>query len=95
MYMLGAHLISTFSGRRYVDFVRERVFSPLNMSSSTFDPTEAAEDGKETQCWDNNRRIPMWLPEADGADLLAGPGGVITNAVDMVKYFPAGCFRIN
>ncbi|TCD62785.1 hypothetical protein EIP91_006403 [Steccherinum ochraceum] len=86
MYISASHLISVYSGMRYVDFVKERIFTPLGMSSTTFSPTEAAQDDGLTQAWAyNKRRIPTWF--TDGTmDLNAGPGGIISNAVDMTKW---------
>jgi CubicO group peptidase (beta-lactamase class C family) len=85
MYILGAHLISTYSGKRYTEFVKERIWDPLNMSYTTFSPTEACKDGLLTQSWTaNGRRIPAWFPD-DMVELIAGAGGIISNVVDMVQ----------
>lgn len=86
MYISSAHLISVYSGMRYVDFVKERIFTPLGMSSTTFSPTEAARDGDGlTQVWSyNKRRIPIWFTDST-IDLISGAGGIISNAVDMVR----------
>lgn len=85
MYILGSHIISTYSGRPYTQFARERIWEPLNMNSTTFSPVQAAKSGKRTQTWTaDGRRIPFWFSDDDMVDLNAGPGGVISNVVDMV-----------
>ena len=84
MYMLGSYLVTKYSGMTYMEFVKQRVWQPLNMSSSTFSPTEANADGKLTQVWSEDRRIPIWMTDELIA-LNAGPGGIISNAVDMVS----------
>ncbi|KAH8102687.1 beta-lactamase/transpeptidase-like protein [Cristinia sonorae] len=86
MYMVASHLISVYSGMPYVDFVKERIFTPLNMTSTTYSPTEAAHDNDLTQSWTpTGRRLPTWFTDST-RDLFAGPGGVISNAVDMTKW---------
>ena len=84
MYMLGSHLVTRYSGTPYTEYVRERIFSPLNMTSTTYRPSEAAESGKATENWTGmGRRIPWWFTD-DQVELIAGPGGVISNVPDMV-----------
>ncbi|KAH8096874.1 beta-lactamase/transpeptidase-like protein [Cristinia sonorae] len=89
MYISAAHLISVYSGIPYTDFVNKGIFIPLNMSSTTYSPAEAARDNDLTQSWTpTGRRIPTWFSDAT-RDLNAGPGGVISNAVDMTKWLNA------
>ncbi|KIJ64017.1 hypothetical protein HYDPIDRAFT_91246 [Hydnomerulius pinastri MD-312] len=86
MFMVGAHIIATYSDQPYTSFVEERIFSPLGMTSSTFSPNKAEASGKFTQGWTKDgRRLPEWFTE-DMALLKAGPGGVISSAVDMSKW---------
>ncbi|KAI0655708.1 beta-lactamase/transpeptidase-like protein [Cubamyces menziesii] len=86
MYMLGAHIIETYSGLPYQDFVAERVFKPLNMSTSTLWPSEATSSGLFTDTWTKDgRRIPFWFTD-EISQVNAGPGGVISSAEDMVKW---------
>ena len=93
MYMLGAHLVSTYSGILYTDYVQERILSPLNMSSTTFSPDEAFETGRRSQSWTGpGRLIPFWMTD-DMTDLAAGMGGLVSNVEDLVcilQFFVAG-----
>ena len=84
MYMVGAHLISTYANKPYAEFVAERLFEPMNMTTTTFWPSQARESGLLTQTWTSfGRRVPSGFPE-DVVELLAGPGGIISSAVDLV-----------
>ena len=70
-----------------MSFVEERVFAPLGMTSSTFSPAKAEASRKFTQGWTKQgRRVPECFDE-QMALLGAGPGGVISNAVDMVGLY--------
>lgn len=85
--MLGAHLISTYSGMPYPDYIQERIFDRLNMTSTTFSPTEALKSGKRSQTWTaSGRLIPFWFSE-NALDLNAGPGGIISNVEDLVGIY--------
>jgi CubicO group peptidase (beta-lactamase class C family) len=58
---------------------------PLNMTSSTMHPDRANATGTMSQNWSPlGRRIPFFLPESK-ADLIAGAGGVMSTAEDMVR----------
>lgn len=96
MYMVAVHVVTTYSGQSYTSFVEERIFAPLGMTSSTFSLAKAEASGKLTQGWtEEGRRVP-WRFDAETATLIAGPGGVISNAVDMVGlYTPFSAFRLH
>lgn len=84
MYMTAAHMLDTYTGS-YPKYAAERIFSALGMNSTTFSPNEAAATGRLTQSWAaHGHRIPYWLPE-EVISLNAGPGGIITNVVDLVS----------
>lgn len=86
MFMVAAHIIETYSGQTYTSFVEDRIFTPLEMFSSTYSPARAGKTGKFTQGWTGSGRLlPEWFTE-EMAMLKAGPGGVISNAVDMSKW---------
>lgn len=99
MYMLGSYIVTKYSGASYADFVTERIFRPLNMSSSSFwteTPVDAwrgltaqseahLETTEMTGYWKNGRLVPPILDNSL-VSLNAGPGGVVSNAVDMGKW---------
>jgi CubicO group peptidase (beta-lactamase class C family) len=84
--MVGAYVVSTLSGMRFADFVSNRIFKPLDMSSSTYSIDAAVQTGRFTSTWTSfGRLIPTWLQEED-VDLLAGPAGVITSVEDLARH---------
>lgn len=85
MYMVGAYIVSTLTGIRFVDFVESRIFKPLGMGSSTYSINEALRTGRFTDSWSFGRLIPPW-DEEEFVDLVAGPGGVISSAEDLVRH---------
>jgi CubicO group peptidase (beta-lactamase class C family) len=86
MYMVGANIVSTLSGKRYADFVEERIFKPLGMSSSTYSIDAAVGTGRFTDTWTSfGRLIPPWMKEGT-VDLMAGPAGVISSVEELVCY---------
>ncbi|KAM5537317.1 hypothetical protein V8D89_009047 [Ganoderma adspersum] len=85
-YILGAYLIEHYANTTYAEFVSERIFTPLGMSSSTLIPSVAAASGKLSQAWHKTgRRIPFWFDD-HVASFIGGAGGVISNPEDMVKW---------
>ncbi|EIW78707.1 beta-lactamase transpeptidase-like protein [Coniophora puteana RWD-64-598 SS2] len=87
MFMLASYLVSKYSDMLYNTFVEERIFAPLNMTSSMYAPSKAQASGLLTQSWTKEgRRIPEWFGDDSVIDLNAGPGGLITNAIDMSKW---------
>lgn len=86
MYMLASRIITHYTGS-YTSFVKDRIFIPLNMSSTTYLPSEAVASGEMTQSWTKQgRRISQWFTD-ETTELHAGPGGVISSAEDMVCIF--------
>jgi CubicO group peptidase (beta-lactamase class C family) len=86
MYMVGAYIVSTLSGIRFVDFVDYRIFKPLGMNSSTYSIDAAIRSGRFTNTWTSfGRLIPPWIEE-EFVDLVAGPGGVISNVEELVRH---------
>lgn len=85
MYMLGAHLVATYSGKPYRSFVKERIFDPLNMSSTAFLQSDIRTNGGVmTHLWMYGRRIsPMIRGEV--IEMEEGKGSIISNAIDIVS----------
>ncbi|ETW87695.1 hypothetical protein HETIRDRAFT_167272 [Heterobasidion irregulare TC 32-1] len=58
MYMVRAYRISTYTGS-FSKFVEDRIFKPLNMTSTTYSTAAANSTGRLTQTWtDSGRGIP-------------------------------------
>ncbi|KAJ7258110.1 beta-lactamase/transpeptidase-like protein [Mycena haematopus] len=86
MFITGSYVVSKFSGMAYRDFVESRILLPLNMSSSTMHPDRVSETDKFSQTWTpSGRRIPFFMTEQK-ANLIAGAGGVISTAEDLLLW---------
>jgi CubicO group peptidase (beta-lactamase class C family) len=85
-YMVAQHLVELFTGMTLEDFVGERIFRPLNMTSSTFSLEYAAATGNLSESHSPfGRRIPHWLDRED-MPVIAGVGGILSSAVDLLKW---------
>ena len=87
MYMTGSHIIATYAGKPFTDFVHERIFTPLNMTSAFYLPSRVPPQLDISQSFSGSRRTDIWLRDDHLAELIAGAGGIRTNAVDMVRRF--------
>ena len=82
--MATSQVITRYSGKSFPDFVQERIFNNLSMSSTTYTPMEAEESGLMSHSWTRDgRRIPFYNSKNTHYSQF-GADGVITNAVDMV-----------
>jgi CubicO group peptidase (beta-lactamase class C family) len=85
-YIVAQHLVERFSGMDLGDFVASRIFAPLNMTSSTYSFDYAAATGHLSESYEpSGRRIPYWFDRED-ASVSAGPAGVMSSAVDLLKW---------
>jgi CubicO group peptidase (beta-lactamase class C family) len=83
---VGQHLVEHFTGMALEDFVAKRIFTPLNMTSSTFSQEYAASTGNLSESYTaHGRRIPHWFDRED-MPVVAGAGGVLSSAVDLLKW---------
>jgi len=86
MYMVGAHVITTLSGVPFAEFVKDRILKPLRMTRSTYSINEAVQSGEASETWTSfGRRIPSWI-EGLETELLAGPGGLISNVKELASW---------
>jgi len=88
MFTVGAYVVSTLAGMRYVDFVSCRIFKPLGMHSSTYSTDAAIRTGRFTSTWTYfGRLIPHWIEE-EFVDLMAasGPAGVSSSVEDLARH---------
>ncbi|KAL4254577.1 class-A beta-lactamase family protein [Abortiporus biennis] len=91
MYTLASYIISVYSGRPFVDFVKERIFEPLGMISTTYvdNDVELSENISQAFTTYNNstiRRVPILVNKGAFVDITAGPGGIVSNTDDMHKW---------
>ena len=86
MFILAAHILELYSGKTVAEFVEDRIFVPLNMTSSTYSPTKAESTGHLSQTWSlDGRRIPYWFADESSVNMISGAGGIISDVSDMVS----------
>ena len=85
MIALAGYLVDVLSGKSYEEFVRERIFTPLGMTSSDFEVDSLAmhEDASKGYVYDNDTFIePPYLH----LGAFTSAGGIVSSAADMAKY---------
>ncbi|KAJ7851830.1 beta-lactamase/transpeptidase-like protein [Mycena olivaceomarginata] len=86
MFVTGSYVVAKLSGMAYRDFVEKHIMLPLNMSSSTMHPDRVSKSDRFSQTWTpSGRRIPFFATEQT-VDLIAGAGGVISTAEDLLLW---------
>ncbi|MGD8814665.1 MAG: serine hydrolase domain-containing protein, partial [Anaerolineales bacterium] len=79
-YDLAGHILQIRSGMPFAQYVKERVFIPVGMTSSSFDPEEIERCVNRAIGHKSSGRIePLRFPEIPAAGLYA-------NLLDMAKY---------
>ncbi|KAH9925641.1 beta-lactamase/transpeptidase-like protein [Epithele typhae] len=86
MFMLVQHVHEIYAGKPLPEFVEERIFSPLNMTTATYSGREAEDSGHLSQGFAAGRRIPYWFGDDLPSRMIAGAGGVIATPLDMTKW---------
>lgn len=85
MYTIASYIISHYTNLTFPEFVQSRIFDKLGMGQTTYSRENAEASGHFSQFWmANGRRIPF--RSADEV-VSAGPGGIISSAVDLVRAF--------
>lgn len=93
MYCAAAHVVDRLAGQRWEDFVRERIFGPLGMDASNFDP-EPPRSGLDNALGyrverDDEGRATGLRPMPFGAHTELSPGAagaLFSNLDDMVRW---------
>jgi CubicO group peptidase (beta-lactamase class C family) len=83
--MLAQHLVERYSGQNLSSFATERIFGPLNMSSTTYSTDEASATGRLTQSFSSTRRIPTWFRTTD-MPLIGGAGSMLSTVDDLAIW---------
>ncbi|CAG8910135.1 unnamed protein product [Penicillium egyptiacum] len=91
MFTVASHLVEEISKQSFSEFLDERIFAPLNMKSTTLQPSSAHAKGWRSRMakgyiWENNAWRgfdPQYCPEGQGA------GSIISSANDFIKWVKA------
>ncbi|KAL4218011.1 hypothetical protein ACF0H5_022749 [Mactra antiquata] len=90
MYGLITRLSEILSGKTWEELVTEKLFSPLNMTSSTFMTSADSKDldlaAGYTEAKDDARLVPVPFEFNRRWGDLCGSGCILSNAVDMSKW---------
>ena len=88
MYYLTAHVVERVTGQRWEDFVRERIFEPLGMTASNFEP-EPPRAGQENALGyrvdrdeDGEAKGLIALPFGAHTELSPGAAGALFSTLD-------------
>lgn len=86
-YGIAGVIVRRVTGQSYFDFVRDRIFTPLGMSSARRIAPRLPEQGS-TVGYDltGGKRVPAVLNDAESVFLGMGAGGIELNAMDMAKW---------
>jgi CubicO group peptidase (beta-lactamase class C family) len=85
MYIAATAVVQKYAGMPYPEFVTQRIFKPLNMTTTTYFSAHVRKLGLLSQSFgEGSRRIPYWFDGRE--DLIAGAGGVLSSAEDMVCH---------
>ena len=86
-YFIIGFVILKVSGKHYFDFLQERVFTPLGMSSARLIAPNLSPSGYATgYSIENNRRVAVRLTDAQLLGLSLAAGGIQLSAMDMAKW---------
>jgi D-alanyl-D-alanine carboxypeptidase len=80
-------IIGKVSGQHYFDFLRERIFNPLGMSSARRIAHNLPEaDFARGYELNGGKRVPVLANQAQSVFLGMAPGGIQLSAMDMAKW---------
>ncbi|KAM0751935.1 beta-lactamase/transpeptidase-like protein [Meredithblackwellia eburnea MCA 4105] len=90
MFITAAYLVSHLSNQSFTSYVTERIFTPLNMTSTSFRPSTSNPNLSGsffTMMNGSTLEMPYGF-DYFGQDLeiVSGAGGVVSNARDLVKW---------
>ncbi|KPM41029.1 hypothetical protein AK830_g5561 [Neonectria ditissima] len=93
MYTVAAYLVENKSGQTFSDWLESRFFKPLDMASSSLQPSRARAKGfghrmAHGYTWDSKkkRQVQLDILECQDAD---GAGCIITSVNDYIKWVKA------
>jgi hypothetical protein len=93
MYTVATHLVEVKTQKEFSKVLRESFFEPLDMQSSSLQPSEARERGLAERiatgyCWKEDESSYVGF-EAEEVPESQGAGSVITSVNDFIKFIKA------
>ncbi|KAF8586654.1 beta-lactamase/transpeptidase-like protein [Ramaria rubella] len=99
MYMLADHIISNLSGVPFTTYIDRNIIAPAGLISTTHNVNKAVQSGKLVEGFvdtgrdetkgEGEQKIrfrPVTFWDAETGDIMAGPGGVMSNAKDLATW---------
>ena len=87
MYALAGLIVEKYANQSLPSYVKEHIFDPLGMTSTSYDAVSAEAAGSLSQSFTTfngtTRRIPLWMDD-NAQRVIGAAGGVVSNIVDMV-----------
>lgn len=85
MFLTAGYLVEQISGKRWEDFVRSRIFTPLGMTNSNFSVHESQKAADFALPYQEKKEVVEQMPFRDITEV--GPAGSInSNLNDMTKW---------
>lgn len=85
-YMLLAYVIERVSGQRFEDFMKDRIFEPLDMTSTEFSFRRKGEEFGYSTPYDYNKRRKSFVRHRFREANALGATGIYTTVSDMIKW---------
>ena len=86
MYMGAGYLIGQLAGQSWEDFVQQRIFDRLGMSSSLFSTSAAQETADFSFPYKEEKDEVKKIPFYDGQWSIAPAGAIVSSVADMSKW---------
>lgn len=87
MYMAAGYLVEVLSGQSWEEFVRQHLFEPLDMRSSSFDVVQISKEASDyshpyREVGDEVKEIPFYAAQA----AIAPAGAIVSNVTEMSNW---------
>ena len=94
-FAIAAAIIEKLSGQRYEEFLEKRIFNPLGMRDTTFNPTDEQLYRRVSMYTLSQNAVPVYAPENkwmplphNGPTVYAHPAmGLWSTADDLIKFY--------
>jgi CubicO group peptidase (beta-lactamase class C family) len=86
MYMVAGYLVGQLANQSWEDFVQQRIFDPLGMSSSLFSTSDAQETADFSFPYKEEKDEVKNIPFYEGQWSIAPAGAIVSSIADMNRW---------
>ncbi|HAT46203.1 MAG TPA: serine hydrolase [Ktedonobacter sp.] len=86
MYMVAGYLVGQIAGQTWEDFIQQRIFDRLGMSSSVFSTTTAQQTADFSFPYKEKNDEVKQIPFYEGQWSIAPAGAIVSNIADMTQW---------